>query len=73
MDVTVLGPTEVPVEPDAEEVADEREAVPGVLDEVRAEPDLVAPVPPVARAAAERASLLDERDALALAREDHRR
>ena len=57
------------LERDAEELADAREAVARVLDEVRAEADLVAAVLPVARAAAERALALDERDLLALLRE----
>src|SRR6185503_11042850 len=60
------------VERDAEHLADARQAVAGVLDEVRAEPELVALVAPVARPAAERPALLDERDRLALAGEERR-
>ena len=56
-------------ERDAEELADAGEAVARVLDEVRAEADLVAAVLPVPRAAAERALALDEGHLLSLLRE----
>ena len=46
-----------------------REAVAGVLDEVRAEPDLVTAVPVMAGAAAEVAMALHQRDPLTFLRQ----